>query len=76
MNFFIKEEFYIVIMVIQKNTSGSGLFYRSLLILFGGLLMALAALAGQMGYKDDYQIKSNISVESRSPTRMMQIDKN
>lgn len=50
--------------------------YRSLLILLGGFLMALAALAGQVGYKDDYQVKGNLSMESRSPTGMMKIDKN
>jgi hypothetical protein len=35
--------------------------YRTLLILLGGLLMALVALAGQMGGKDDSQVQAGQS---------------
>jgi hypothetical protein len=35
--------------------------YRTLLILLGGVLMALVALAGQMGGKDDSQVQAGQS---------------
>jgi hypothetical protein len=40
---------------------------RALLILLGGLLMALAAFAGQVDYQDDYQGKiQNSQMESQA----------
>lgn len=35
--------------------------YRSLLILLGGVLLALALLAGQTGYRDDLPLAAQVA---------------
>ncbi len=42
--------------------------YRSLLILLGGILLALALLAGQTGYRDDLPLSGQVAPRSPAAT--------
>ncbi len=42
--------------------------YRSLLILLGGVLLALALLAGQTGYRDDLPLPRHDTVRNPAAT--------
>jgi hypothetical protein len=50
----------------DREPSGIQDPYRSLLILLGGILLALALFAGQTGYRDDLPLSGKISPRSPS----------
>jgi hypothetical protein len=55
--------------MVQGENTGLRDPYRTLLILFWGALMALAALAGQIGGQDDFKV-SGVSAPTESHARM------